>query len=115
MIDIPVFFMKLQTRVSVYFLSTGKNTKQMQVKIKDELLKEATQGLKNNVQNINKDILTQQSLIDIIDLKSVNNTQKIKKTEKNFLDAIKSLKKDRRNAIILILLLIISFLFFIVF
>lgn len=89
--------------------------KQMQIKTKDELLKEATLDLKKNVKNINKEVLTQQSLIDIIDLKSARNTQKIKKAEKNFFTAIRSLKKDRRNVIILILLLIITFLFFLVF
>lgn len=87
----------------------------MEVKTDDQLLKEAALGLKKNVKNINKEIMAQQTLIEVIDVKSIENTHKIKTTENKFNKAVRGLKKDRRNIIIVILLSIITVLFLIVF
>lgn len=92
-------------------INTKKN---MEIKSNNQILREATLGLKKNVFQINKEILDQQNLIEIIDLNSLENHQKLKKSENKFNLAIKNLRKDRRNLIIMILLVIVSLLFFII-
>lgn len=87
----------------------------METKTNGKLLADATQNLKKGIKSINKEIIAQQSIIEVIDIKSKENTLKMTKSANKFEEAVINLKKDRRNLIIFVLLFIITILFFIIF
>lgn len=87
----------------------------MEIKTNDELLKDATSGLKKNIKDINKEIKTQSTFLEVIENKAVENAHNVVKAQSTFNRAIESLKSDYRNFIILFLCTIIFVLFVIIF
>lgn len=87
----------------------------MEIKTDDQMLKEAATGLKNNIKTISKEIKEQNSIIEVIGIKSFENAQKVSSSQSKFDKALDGLKSDRRNLIILFLLITVTLLFIIVY
>lgn len=81
----------------------------------NELLKDATVGLKKNIKEINKEIKNQSTILEIIENKAVENAHNVVKARNKFEKAIESLKSDYRNFIILFLCSVIVVLFIVIF
>lgn len=87
----------------------------MEIKMNNELLKDATVGLKKNIKEIDKEIKNQSTILEIIENKAVENAHNVVKARNKFEKAIESLKSDYRNFIILFLCSVIVVLFIVIF